>query len=80
MLNKLTTPPTSEFQSIQYSDFHDFPTVTDLDNFEADIAFLGIPFGDPYSMGEASNDQSNAPTHIRRYCERSLMGLDRYLV
>ena len=29
-------------------------------------------------MGEASNDQSNAPTHIRRYCERALRGLDRY--
>ena len=73
MANKLTTPPKKEFQS-----FHDFPIVTDLDNLEADIAFLGIPFGDPYSMGEASNDQSNAPTHIRRYCERSLRGLDRY--
>ena len=73
MANKLTTPPKKEFQS-----FHDFPIVTDLNNLEADIAFLGIPFGDPYSMGEASNDQSNAPTHIRRYCERSLRGLDRY--
>ena len=73
MTNKLTTPPKKEFQS-----FHDFPIVTDLDNFEADIAFLGIPFGDPYSMGEASNDQSTAPTHIRRYCERALRGLDRY--
>ena len=41
-------------------------------------AFLGIPFGDPYSMGEASNDQCTAPTHIRRYCERALRGLDRY--
>jgi len=73
MANKLTTPPKKEFQS-----FHDFPIVTDLDNFEADIAFLGIPFGDPYSMGEASNDQCTAPTHIRRYCERALRGLDRY--
>jgi len=45
---------------------------------DADIAILGIPFGDPYSMGEASNDQCNAPTHIRRYCERALRGLDRY--
>ncbi len=73
MEKKLTTPPKKEFQS-----FHDFPIVTDLDNFEADIAFLGIPFGDPYSMGEASNDQCTAPTHIRRYCERALRGLDRY--
>ena len=73
MEKKLTTPPKKEFQS-----FHDFPIVSDLDNFDADIAFLGIPFGDPYSMGEASNDQCTAPTHIRRYCERALRGLDRY--
>ena len=73
MTSDLTAPPKREFQS-----FHDFPIVTDLDNLDADIAILGIPFGDPYSMGEASNDQSNAPTHIRRYCERALRGLDRY--
>ena len=42
------------------------------------VALLGIPFGDPYSMAEVSNDQSTAPTHIRRYCERALRGLDRY--
>ena len=73
MSNSLTKPPKKEFQS-----FHNFPIINDLDNFKADVAFLGIPFGDPYSMGEASNDQSNAPTHIRRYCERALRGLDRY--
>jgi len=73
MPKTLTSPPKREFQS-----FHDFPIVNDLDNFEADIAIIGIPFGDPYSMGEASNDQSNAPTHIRRFCERALRGLDRF--
>ena len=73
MSKSLTIPPKKEFQS-----FHNFPIINDLDNFKADVAFLGIPFGDPYSMGEASNDQSNAPTHIRRYCERALRGLDRY--
>ena len=73
MSNSITNPPKKEFQS-----FHNFPIINDLDNFKADVAFLGIPFGDPYSMGEASNDQSNAPTHIRRYCERALRGLDRY--
>ena len=73
MTEMLTAPPKREFQS-----FHDFPIVTDLDNFEADIALLGIPFGDPYSMAEVSNDQSTAPTHVRRYCERALRGLDRY--
>ena len=52
MSNSLTNPPKKEFQS-----FHNFPIINDLDNFKADVAFLGIPFGDPYSMGEASNDQ-----------------------
>ena len=73
MPKTLTNPPKREFQS-----FHDFPIVNDLDNLKADIAIIGIPFGDPYSMGEASNDQSNAPTHIRRFCERALRGLDRF--
>ena len=73
MTETLTAPPKKEFQS-----FHDFPIITDLDNFEADIAFLGIPFGDPYSMAEVSIDQSSAPTHVRRYCERAERGLDRY--
>ena len=73
MTHTLVAPPKREFQT-----FHDFPLVTDLDTLNADIALLGIPFGDPYSMAEVSNDQSNAPTHIRRYCERALRGLDRY--
>ncbi|KRW96017.1 agmatinase [Paracoccus sp. MKU1] len=73
MTTSLVAPPKREFQS-----FHDFPIVTDLDTLKADIAILGIPYGDPYSIAEVSNDQSNAPTHIRRYCERALRGLDRY--
>ncbi len=73
MNTHLTVPPRREIQS-----FHDFPIITDLDNLDADIAIIGIPYGDPYSMDEASNDQVNAPTHIRRYCERALRGLDRY--
>ena len=62
----------------QFNSFHNFPIETDLDNLNADVAILGIPFGDPYSMGEASNDQAFAPTHIRRHCGRALRGLDRY--
>ena len=62
----------------QFNSFHNFPIETNLDNLNADVAILGIPFGDPYSMGEASNDQAFAPTHIRRHCGRALRGLDRY--
>lgn len=47
--------------------FLDFPLVTDLDNFQADIAILGIPFGMPYSPDSMANDQSRAPDAIRQF-------------
>ena len=73
MSNNLTVAPRREFQS-----FHDLPIVLDLDKIDADIAILGIPYGAPYSMDDVTNDQTNAPTHIRRYCERALRGIDRW--
>ena len=73
MSNNLTVAPRREFQS-----FHDLPIVLDLDTIDADIAILGIPYGAPYSMDDVTNDQTNAPTHIRRYCERALRGIDRW--
>jgi agmatinase len=69
----LTKPPRREFQT-----FWDFPLVTDLDKLEADVAILGLPYGAAYSIDEVSNDQTNAPTAIRRLCERALRGLDRW--
>jgi agmatinase len=69
----LTTAPRAGFQS-----FHDFPIRLDLDKLDADIAILGIPYGEAYSIDEVSNDQTNAPAHIRQYCERALRGLDRW--
>lgn len=73
MTERLTSAPRREFQS-----FHDFPICLDLDALDADIAIIGIPYGAAYSVDEVSNDQTNAPTHIRRYCERALRGLERY--
>ena len=73
MTEALTTVPQREFQS-----FHDFPICLDLDALDADIAIIGIPHGAAYTIDEVSNDQANAPTHIRRYCERALRGLDRW--
>ena len=82
MVTSLTVAPMRSglhyYLEQQFNSFHNFPIETDLDNLNADIAILGIPFGDPYSMGEASNDQAFAPTHIRRHCGRALRGLDRY--
>ena len=82
MTSSLTIPPMKSGLHYNleqhFQSFHDFPIVTDLNNLDADVAILGIPFGDPYSMAEASNDQAFAPTHIRRHCGRALRGLDRY--
>lgn len=73
MTRPLTVAPRREFQS-----FHDVPIALDLDNLDAHVAILGIPYGDPYSIDEVTNDQTNAPTSIRRYCERALRGIDHW--
>jgi agmatinase len=58
--------------------FMDFEIVTDLDSLDADVAILGIPYGDPYSIDEVTNDQTNAPTAIRRASRRASGGLERW--
>ena len=56
------------------------PLVLDLDNLNADIAILGIPFGMPYQPSEMANDQSRAPDAIRQslpgYAEETLLHYD----
>ena len=49
----------------------DFPLVTDLDNLQADIAILGVPFGMPYSADAMANDQSRAPDAIRQFTNQA---------
>jgi agmatinase len=46
--------------------FLGFPLALDLDNLDADIAILGVPFGLPYVVDELANDQSRAPDAIRQ--------------
>lgn len=58
--------------------FLDREVVLDLDGLAADIAFLGIPFGDPYRPEEITNDQTNGPTAVRRVADRILRAIDRY--
>ncbi len=52
--------------------------IASLDNLRADIAFLGIPFGQAYSFGEISNDQSRAPAAMRATSDRIVRSLERY--
>lgn len=69
----LTIPP--RFVS---NTFLGFPLCTKLDSLEADVAILGIPYGDPYSMDEVTNDQTNAPSAVRRESARLSSGLDHW--
>ncbi|MEM7207552.1 MAG: agmatinase [Pseudomonadota bacterium] len=51
--------------------FLDFPFVDQLENINADIAILGIPFGMPYSPSAMANDQSRAPDAIRQFTNKT---------
>ncbi len=60
MTTKLTEAPDPSAGT-----FLDFPLALDLDELNADIAILGIPFGMPYSAASMANDQSRAPDALR---------------
>ena len=45
--------------------FLGFPLNLDLENLDAHIAILGVPYGLPYYPNELSNDQSTAPDTLR---------------
>ena len=57
----LTVPPRAFFTT-----FMNAPLATDLDALDAQFAVIGMPYGDPYSIDEVTNDQTNAPTAVRR--------------
>jgi len=41
--------------------FLNCPLALDLDNLDADIAILGVPFGLPYVVSDLANDQITRP-------------------
>lgn len=69
----LTTAPKTGHATFLYSEL-----ATDLDNLKADIAFLGIPYGDAYSFAEIVNDQTNMPAAMRRATDRIVRSIERY--
>ena len=73
MSKPITVAPRSEIRT-----FMGFPLCTEIDTLEADLAVLGIPYGDPYNMDEVTNDQSNGPTAVRRESARLSSGLDHW--
>ena len=66
-------PPRRTPGTFLYSD-----PVTDLHGLTADIAFLGVPYGQAYSYEDITNDQSNAPTAMRAASSRIVRSLERY--
>jgi agmatinase len=61
MATKLTEKPGTYPRT-----FLEFPFCDDLDNLDANIAILGIPYGMPYDIATWPNDQSRAPDAIRQ--------------
>ncbi len=60
------TETLTELPGMSPRTFLEFPFAADLDNLNADIAILGIPFGMPYHTAAMANDQSRAPDAIRQ--------------
>jgi len=73
MIKPLTVPPKTGHKTLLYSEL-----ATDLDNLEADIAVLGMPYGSAYSAADFTNDQTNAPTAIRQATDRVVRSPGHY--
>lgn len=69
----LTIPAKAEHQTFLYSE-----PCTDLDGLRADIAYLGIPYGESYTFGEIASDQSRGALAMRRATGRILRAIERY--
>ncbi|MEE2981444.1 MAG: agmatinase [Pseudomonadota bacterium] len=71
----LTVPPRQGLLT-----FMDFPLCTDLDALEADVAIIGMPYGDPYTFDEGGGgqDQIHAPTAVRAESARISVSPDQY--
>src|SRR5262249_48479751 len=50
--------------------FLNAPLITDLDRLDAHVAILGLPYGDPRTIDEVTNDQTTAPAAIRQASDR----------
>jgi len=69
----LTVSPKPAHRTFLYAE-----PATNLDRLPADIAFLGMPYGDAYSFEEIVNDQTNMPAAMRAASDRIMRALERY--
>lgn len=72
-MEQLTVPPRVNHKTLLYSEL-----VTDFENFKADIAILGMPFGSAYGPRSFTNDQTNAPQAIRDVTDRMVRAPEHY--
>ncbi len=63
--------PILELPSESPCTFLDFPFVDQIEDLDADIAILGVPFGMPYTPNAMANDQSRAPDAIRQFTNKT---------
>ena len=73
MTDALTTRPRRGPLTFLHAEF-----APDLDALRADIAFLGIPYGEAYTYDDIVNDQTNGPTAMRAASLKIQRGLERY--
>ncbi|MEM6678885.1 MAG: agmatinase [Pseudomonadota bacterium] len=69
----VTTTPPGVYQTFLFSELQ-----TDLDALSADIAVLGVPFGQPYGIRGVHHDHSNGPSAIRQASDRVVRALSHY--
>lgn len=69
----LTIAPRGEYQTFLFSE-----PAYDLDAVNADIAVLGVPFGQPYGIRGVHHDHVNGPEAIRRASDRVVRALHHY--
>jgi agmatinase len=69
----LTIPSWAGYQTFLYSE-----PCTDLDLLAADIAYIGIPYGEAYTFAEIANDQSRMPRAMRDATNLILRDIERY--
>jgi agmatinase len=73
MIDALTVRPRQTPATFLHSEYE-----PDLNALRADIAFLGIPYGQAYTYDDIVNDQTNAPTAMRAASAKILRDLTRY--
>lgn len=72
-MEQLTVPPRAGHKTLLYSE-----PARDLENLQADIAILGMPFGAAYSPRSFTNDQSHTPQTMRDISDRIVREPDHY--